>query len=152
MFVEIIMKCTKVLLLTLMLGLSLMQNPIILRVVSPGVPESVTYNPMCFLPDVSVLLQRQPTDCHGCQFSSPNLRDGWSINPSTGLIEGKAAAGDIGSIHVYMKNKWGVVLHTTIDYSVAPRFVSQLKLTCEDVSKFALSSLILLLFLPQWPR
>jgi len=147
-FVEIIMcvSVTKVILLTLILGLCLMQYPIILRV------ESVDYRSMSFEPDAHVLLQREPTDCHGCQFSSPNLRDGWSINPSTGLIEGKAAAGDIGSIHVYMKNKWGVVLNTTIDYSVAPRFVSQLKLTRADVSKFALSSLILLLFLPQWPR
>ncbi len=157
-FVEIIMKCiieTKfvddIKLILLILAACMLQYTIILRLSSPAAPESVDYGPMCFDPDEPVLLQREPTECHGCQFSSPNLHDGWSINPSTGLIEGKPAAGDIGSIHVYMKNKWGVVLNTTIDYSVAPRFVSQLKLTRADVSKFALSSLILLLFLPQWP-
>ena len=128
MFVEIIMKCiieTKfvgdIKLTLLILAACLLQYTIILPLVSPGAPESVDYGPMCFEPDAPVLLHREPTDCHGCQFSSPNLHDGWSINQLTGDIEGIAEAGETGSIEVHATNEAGVV-NTTVSYEVAPRF------------------------------
>jgi hypothetical protein len=146
-FVEIIMcvSVTKVILLTLILGLCLMQYPIILRM------ESVDYRSMSFEPDAHVLLQREPTDCHGCQFSSPNLRDGWSINFFTGDIKGIAEAGDQGSIQVYATTKAGVV-NTTVYFEVAPRFTSQFALKGVDVTKLAWSSAILVFILQPWPR
>ena len=111
----------KVTVLTLILGFCLMQTPSILRLVSPGVLERVDYGSMCFEPDAPALLEREPADGHGCQFSSPNLPDGWSINPSTGDIAGIAEAGEIGSIHVYATTEAGVV-NTTVSFEVATRF------------------------------
>ncbi len=145
-FVEIIMKCiieTKfvgdIKLILLILAACMLQYTIILRLSSPGAPESVDYGPMCFDPDAPVLLQREPTECHGCQFSSPNLHDGWSINHLTGDTEGIAEAGETGSIEVHAMKEAGVV-NTTVSYEVAPRFASAVVLkVAKDITGVVLS-------------
>jgi hypothetical protein len=155
-FVEIIMyvSAAKVTLLTLILGFCLMQTPIILRLVSPGVLERVDYGSMCFEPDAHVLLKREPTDGHGCQFSSPNLPDGWSINPSTGDIEGIAEAGDMRSIQVYATTEAGV-LNTTVAFEVATLFAQPKPIvskTVQDATGIAVTSAILFYLSQPWSR
>ena len=62
------------------------------------------------------------------------LTHGWSIDPSTGDIEGIAEAGEIGSIHVYATTEAGIV-NTTVSFEVAPRFTRSLALkVVQDVT------------------
>ena len=156
-FVEIIMcvRVANVKLLTLTLILGFFLYPIILPLASPGAPESVDYWPMCFELDAPVLIKRKPTDCRECQFSSPNLPDGWSINFFTGAITGPAEAGDQGSIQVYVTSKAGVVNSTAVYevVEVAPSFAQPIGLkVVQDVRVFAFTSAIIVLILQPCPR
>ena len=153
-FVEIIMcvRVANVILLTLMCALGGVVLLFSLPLASPGAPESVDYRPMCFEPNAPVVLQREPTDCHGCQFSSPNLPDGWSINFFTGDITGPAEAGDQGSIEVLATTEAGV-LNATVVYEIATRFAQPigLKVVQEVTGAAFVYAVLYFLFQPQ-PR
>lgn len=153
-FVEIIMcvRVANVILLTLMCALGGVVLLFSLPLASPGAPESVDYRPMCFEPNAPVLLQREPTDCHGCQFSSPNLPDGWSINFFTGAITGPAEAGDQGSIEVHATTEAGV-LNATVVYEIATRFAQPIALkVVQDLGGIGFVYAVLYFLLQPQPR
>ena len=115
---------------------------IFLALESQGAEESVDYGPMCFDLDAPVLLE--PSRCRDCEFTSPNLPSGWSINFNTGAITGPAEAGDQGSIHVYVTTKAGVVNSTAVYevVSVAPT----MNVVEVVIKRIAISATALLVF------
>ena len=114
---------------------------IFLALESQGAEESVDYWPMCFELDAPVLLE--PSKCRECEFTSPNLPSGWSINFNTGAITGPAQAGDQGAIQVYVTTKAGV-LNSTAVYEVVS--VAPTVIVVEVIKRIAISAMALLVF------
>ena len=118
---------------------------IFLALESQGAEESVDYGPMCFDLDAPVLLE--PSRCRDCEFTSPNLPSGWSINFNTGAITGPAHSGDQGAILVYVTTKAGV-LNSTAVYEVVSVAVAPTVIVVEVITRIAITAMALLVFVP----
>jgi hypothetical protein len=116
-----------------------------LALASKGAEESVDYWPMCFELDAPVLLET--SKCRECEFTSPNLPSGWSINFNTGAITGPAQAGDQGAIQVYVTTKAGVVNSTAVYEVVSFALMMGFTVDLVEVYKrIAFSTMALIVF------